>query len=112
MAYTLNSWNDFYSWYNEVTVEDWKYKNEYIEGFVIEDANGFMTKVKLQYYKFWKHMRNVKEAILRNQHNKIMGSLQTPLANEFVGWLRQQNQSTIRKDIITLREMFYKENSK
>ena len=111
LAYTINSWQDFYKWYNDISIDDWKYKNNYIEGFVIEDSKGFMTKIKLQYYKFWKHMRSVKEAVLNNNHNKVMSSLQTPFENEFFEWLRLQNKNQLKKDIITLRETFYKEKS-
>ena len=110
LCYTLNSWNEFYNWYQEVTKNGWKYEGEYIEGFVIEASNGFMTKVKLDFYKFWKHMRAVKESLYRNTQNKMLGSLQTPLANEFYGWLKSQNQNKLKKDIITLRNEFY--NSK
>jgi hypothetical protein len=108
-AKVLNNWREFYQWYEEVNVDDYKYKNEYIEGFVLEDSVGFMTKMKLQYYNFWKHMRSVKEDVYKNGYTKYTSSLTTPLANEFYGWLRQQTKEVLRKDIITLREMFYRE---
>jgi len=108
-AKVLDNWREFYQWYEEVTADDYKFKNEYIEGFVLEDNVGFMTKVKLQYYGFWKHMRSVKEDVCKNGYTKYTSSLTTPLANEFYGWLRQQTREVLRKDIITLREMFYAE---
>jgi predicted kinase len=108
-AKVLNDWREFYQWHEEVNVDDYKYKNEYIEGFVLEDNVGFMTKIKLQYYNFWKHMRSVKEDVCRSGFTKYTSSLTTPLANEFYGWLRQQTKDVLRKDIITLREMFYSE---
>ena len=108
-AKVLENWREFYQWYEEVTTDDYKYKNQYIEGFVLEDSVGFMTKIKLQYYGFWKHMRSVKEDVSKNGYTKYTSSLTTPLANEFYGWLRQQTREVLRKDIITLREMFYGE---
>ncbi len=110
-AKVLNNWREFYQWYEEVNVDDYKYKNQYIEGFVLVDTIGFMTKMKLQYYNFWKHMRSVKEDVCRNGFTKYTSSLTTPLANEFYGWLRQQTREVLRKDIITLREMFYSERT-
>jgi len=108
-AKVLDNWREFYQWYKEVTADDYKYNNQYIEGFVLEDSVGFMTKVKLQYYGFWKHMRSVKEDVSKNGYTKYTSSLTTPLANEFYGWLRQQTREVLRKDIIMLREMFYGE---
>ena len=108
-AKVLDNWREFYQWYEEVTADDYKYNNQYIEGFVLEDSVGFMTKVKLQYYGFWKHMRSVKDDVSKNGYTKYTSSLTTPLANEFYGWLRQQTREVLRKDIITLREMFYGE---
>ena len=108
-AKVLDNWREFYQWYEEVTADDYKYNNQYIEGFVLEDSVGFMTKVKLQYYGFWKHMRSVKEDVSKNGYTKYTSSLTTPLANEFYGWLRQQTREVLRKDIIMLREMFYGE---
>ena len=108
-AKVLDNWREFYQWYEEVTADDYKYKGQYIEGFVLEDSVGFMTKVKLQYYGFWKHMRSVKDDVYKSGYTKYTSSLTTPLANEFYGWLRQQTKEVLRKDIITLREIFYSE---
>ena len=108
-AKVLDNWREFYQWYEEVTADDYKYKGQYIEGFALEDSVGFMTKVKLQYYGFWKHMRSVKDDVYKSGYTKYTSSLTTPLANEFYGWLRQQTKEVLRKDIITLREIFYSE---
>lgn len=108
-AKVLKDWREFYQWYEEVMENDYKYKDQYIEGFVLEDNVGFMTKVKLQYYGFWKHMRGVKEDVCKSGYTKYTSSLTTPLANEFYGWLRRQTKDVLRKDIISLREKFYSE---
>lgn len=108
-AEVFYNWNEFKEWYDVVTQDDYKYKGEYIEGFVIEDANKFMTKIKLQYYSFWKFMRAVKDEVGRKGYFSRTSGLNTPLANQFYGWLRTQTKETLRKDIIALRNKFYKE---
>lgn len=108
-AKVFYNWNEFKGWYDEVTKDDYKYYGEYIEGFVIEDANKFMTKIKLQYYSFWKFMRSVKDEVSRKGYFSRTSGLNSPLANKFYGWLRTQTKETLRKDIITLRRKFYKE---
>ena len=51
---TYDSFRDL--WYQiEDTSNDWATGN--IEGFVYEDANGYMFKLKTPYYNFWKLMR-------------------------------------------------------
>lgn len=109
-AIVLNDWNEFRTWYGEVTKEDYKYKGEYIEGFVIEDSSLFMTKIKCDYYRFWKFMRGVKEAVYRKGYYDRMGALNTPLANDFYGWLRSQSKVELQKDIISLRKDFLRNN--
>ena len=107
---TFNSWNEFKNWYDVVIEDDYKFNGEYIEGFVIEDSNKFMTKIKLQYYSFWKFMRSVKDEVYKKGHISRTSALTSPLANNFYGWLRGQKKETLRKDIIELRNMFYEEN--
>lgn len=38
-------------------IQECKVTNKKLEGYVLEDANQFMFKVKLPYYKFWKKIR-------------------------------------------------------
>ena len=51
-AYILNNWQEFYNWYNEIIKKDYTFTNNNIpiEGFVIEDSNNYMVKVKTYYY--------------------------------------------------------------
>lgn len=112
-AYVLNTWEEFYDWYNEVTSEDYKYNNEYIEGFVIEDSAGFMTKLKLHYYKFWKHLRSVAHSVFKYGKYKYTGSLLTPYQNQFYDWclkirneLSLEDRKRTQTDICTLRKQF------
>lgn len=97
---------EFHKWYLENTDEDDMSKDD-IEGVVIEN-NGFMTKLKFPYYKFWKFMRSLKESVQKNRKINL-GSLYNAEANYFYAWLKKQDEETLSKDIITLREMYFKE---
>lgn len=113
-AYVIESWQEFYDWYYEVTGEDYKYHGRDIEGFVIEDSNGYMVKLKLNYYNFWKFMRSVAHEAIRKGYidPKRTAALTTALANQFYGWVKTmheaENPELVPKDICTLRRMFFK----
>jgi predicted kinase len=104
---TFGNWTDFYKWYRSVT-EDWSIQEE---GYVIEDSIGFMTKLKLPYYNFWKQMRGVKDKVSKKQDDMIKGaSLYTPLHNRFFSWAKKQDKDYLKKsNIIQLRKDFERE---
>lgn len=114
-VYTLNTWQEFRTWLDEVSATGWKYNDRYIEGFVIEDSKGFMLKVKLQYYKYWKRLRRVAQDTIRSGSINYTGSLLTPMENDFYGWckmkfgLTREEKEQLPKDICTLRKMFYED---
>jgi len=85
-----------------------KIKTTAVEGMVFEDSKGFMMKLKLPYYNFWKHMRVVKDA-LRARRQVNLSGLITPEANYFYAWLKTRTEEELARDIITLRNMYYKE---
>lgn len=112
-ACTIESWQEFFDWYYDVTNEDYKYDGKNIEGFVIEDMNGYMVKLKLRYYNFWKFMRSVAHEAIRKGYidPRKTSALTTPLANQFYGWVKTlhevEDTDLIPRDICTLRKMFY-----
>lgn len=112
-AYELSTWQEFYDWYNEVLEEDYEYRGDKIEGFVIEDASGYMVKLKLTYYNFWKFMRGIAHETLKKGYTGKTSLLTTPVANEFYVWCKKQFENgkadELPRDIVTLRKMFYKE---
>ena len=100
---------DFHRWYIDNTDEDDLSKND-IEGVVIECDN-FMTKLKFPYYKFWKFMRKLAEMV-KNKRKFNLSSLYNAEANYFYSWLKEQSEDTLNKDIISLRNMYFKEKNK
>ena len=99
---------EFHEWYLKNTDED-DLSKENIEGVVIE-CNGIMTKLKFPYYNFWKFMRRIKEQILHRSNVKLSG-LYNATSNYFYAWLKKQDEETLKKDIITLRKMYYEEKN-
>lgn len=112
-AYEIASWQDFFDWYYDILEENYEYHGRKIEGFVIEDSAGYMTKLKLTYYNFWKYMRNVAHEAIRNGYIRRTAGLTTPLANEFYAWVRElhnvEDLDSVPRDICTLRRLFYKD---
>lgn len=116
-AYTVNSWDEFMALYNELTDENYLYNGKNIEGFVIEDSNGFMVKVKGYYYNFWKFMRKVKDEVFKQTKSGYKGyidrtsALTTDKMNLFYGFIKDLAKSDYngKTDIITLRNLYEKE---
>lgn len=115
-AYEIGTWQEFFDWYYEVTAEDYEYNGRYIEGFVIEDSVGYMVKLKLAYYNFWKFMRNISHECIRKGYINKTSALTTPLANEYYYWAKGlhewENKDEIPRDICTLRKLFYIDKQK
>lgn len=105
-THQFHNWDEFYQWYLEVSTD---FSLE-IEGYLLEDANGFMTKIKLPYYKFWKWMRSCKDKIAKGKAlpDEIK---EDKLAAEFCHWakFKAHELDLSNTDIITLRNLFYKE---
>ena len=114
-AIEISTWQEFFDWYYDVTAEGYEYNGRNIEGFVIEDSVGYMTKLKLAYYNFWKFMRGVSHEAIRNGYIKNTSLLFNSTANEFYAWVRKlhdvEDKNIIPKDICTLRSLFYKEKT-
>lgn len=117
LAYTINNWQEFFDWYNIVIDPEYKYKGKNIEGFVIEDSAGYMVKLKLTYYNFWKFMRNISHETIRKGYVTRTGALTTDLSNDYYGWIKnlventpKEERENIPTNIIDLRDLFYKDH--
>lgn len=111
-AFVIENWQDFFDWYYKVMDEDYLYNDRHIEGFVVEDAAGYMVKLKLAYYNFWKFMRGISAEVLRRGYvdKRRLSGFTTPLANHYYAWVKTQFQpggsEGIPRDICSLRKMF------
>lgn len=115
-AFEIANWQEFFDWYYEVLEPDYEYNGRKIEGFVIEDSAGYMIKLKLAYYNFWKFMRSIAHEAIRKGYIQKTSALTTPIANEFYAWVRKlhevEDKDSIPRDICTLRRLFYKDKEK
>lgn len=115
-AFEIATWQEFFDWYYDILEEDYEYDGRKIEGFVIEDSVGYMTKLKLAYYNFWKFMRSISHEAIRNGYIRKTSALTTPTANEYYAWVRKlhdvEDKVSIPRDICTLRRLFYKDKEK
>lgn len=106
-CFIFDNWNELYTWMEEIKEIDYKYNGQYIEGFVLEDSSGFMTKLKLAYYNNWKMLRGLKETYKRRGNAGRLGALTTPEQNLFFGFIKTLDKEQLNLDIISLRDMFY-----
>ena len=80
-----------------------------IEGYVLQDANGYQFKLKGAWYKFWKWMRTIKDQIARGRNVNASGM--NAEATLFCGWAQRKGRDYCEaKDIITLRNEYENEN--
>jgi predicted kinase len=112
-------------WYRRVKNDlTHQVNNQHIEGFVLEDARGTMSKIKLPYYDFWKAMRSAKDRMARLRRSadeqaakgrlginaqaleSLIARYEHPLAADFLRWALNQPTAALGQDIITLRTAF------
>ena len=102
----FNSWEEFEAWIKEFEKSD-----DAIEGYVVEDANGFRVKFKSSYYRFWKEMRKIKELIeLGRDYRKTYKSKQEIEVIKLLESLGRDKLKTM--SIIDVRNLYerYKED--
>ena len=62
----LNSNKEFKEYYDTINNKAFRTQEEgYIEGFIFEDAVGYMVKFKSHFYNYWKRIRGVKHGIAK-----------------------------------------------
>lgn len=113
-SFTAKNKEEFLRIYEEVTQEEYQYQGQYIEGFVLEDASGFQTKIKTEYYSKWKYLRGKMEKAL--QKNDFTCEVKEPLEREFMAYLKEKYESqeiqNKKVTIIEERKNFLKEKVK
>lgn len=78
---------------------------ESVEGFVLQDQNGYQTKIKLPYYNFWKAMRSCINLLEGGKElPKVMHHDYPELQKSFLDFFALQRNEN--HDIISLRTAF------
>ena len=104
----FNSFADFLEWYNDNEGENKKFPVLTHEGFVFEDANGFMIKYKTTFYRLWKKMISVKQS-LAGGHIIKLAMLTTPYENNIYAFFKTKSRIELSKSIIELRNEYIKQ---
>lgn len=112
-AITLNTFEEFISWYKDSSSKNYKYNNEYIEGFVFEDTENRMCKLKTYYYKYWKYLRgrveNIIEKNLDFEDVKCnINIMDYDKMNKFLKWFCTHKNEINTDKIIEIREIYEK----
>lgn len=116
---TLNNVKELNDFIEQATDSKFRLKtdrinDECIEGFVFEDTDGFMFKLKVAYYNDWKMLRTAANKIFRSGNINFTGALQSIESNYFYGWCRDKFAELDRhgrwayskRNIIDLRDEF------
>ena len=83
------------------------YAIDKIEGFVIEDSSGFLTKIKMPYYNEWKWCRTI--AGLYAQGRDVTYLAKTNLQKDFVQFLKTRSKEEVSESsLVRLRQLFYR----
>lgn len=105
----LNSYSEFLDWHNLVSEIDYNENGKYYEGYVLEDVKGRMTKIKCEYYNFWKSLRPV------ITNNKLLLEItdyakfsRPELAKAFIEFVRLISPHLLQTTgIIAMRNIYY-----
>jgi hypothetical protein len=82
-----------------------------VEGVVVEDAAGFMLKIKAPFYVAWKRARYGKERIALSRRNAAKAIdmarySDDPMLADFMRWADQQTDAVLEWDIVRLRDAY------
>lgn len=112
-AMQFHDWESFFGWYQSVQKEGkkYKFKGEHIEGFVIQDNEGFLCKIKLPYYNHWRYMRTIRDQMIqaRLSGNIMKIDFHDQNALNFYTWINKQPDNVVSQSIINLRKMYVQE---
>ncbi len=102
----FNDWDSLHVFLESVAND----KNTPIEGYVLQDCNGYQFKLKGAWYKMWKMLRSFKETISKKHLVDIAG-INDPIAIKFISWAKAKGDEYCKiRDIIQLRNEFEREN--
>ncbi|MFN3197231.1 MAG: RNA ligase [Bradymonadia bacterium] len=107
-ATRFSDWPSLWGWLQSAQQADYTFQGSHIEGFVLEDAVGFQTKVKLGYYLLWKRLRGLKDRVLRvrGTDKPLNRDVSDAYVHEFYQWCLGQSDEVLSQDIMTLRRAY------
>jgi hypothetical protein len=115
----------FEKFFNAVSNEDPFTTQKKLEGYVIEDANGNMNKIKLPFYNFWKEMRGLRDKIIscetKGKNYEISDLIKgrqfltgsEDKAEKFMKWaLENYDLETLKgENVVSLRNSYFAETN-
>lgn len=104
IAHVFNNFDELNEFINNEQ-NNYEYQHE---GYVFEDANEYMFKLKGKFYKFWKQLRSVKDRIARGT-NIQYGWCQDAQMTNVIGWMLKQSKELLQKNIIYIRNKYLNE---
>lgn len=113
VAKTIANWDEFVAFYNSVENKkpEFTATESDIEGYVMEDANGFMVKLKTQFYNYWKMARGLTNTVISGKSIKRFEDIPKPL-QRYLRWIKEkidEGEILNGDKIIALRERFFAE---
>lgn len=108
-ALTLNSYQEFVDFYKMTAQENYLYNGRNIEGFVLEDSNKYMVKIKCYYYSFWKRIRGYCMRIQKGNVEKILNESKTSEKN-VLDFIIKNNLAN--ENVIKIAKMYELEKDK
>lgn len=87
----LHTKKQFAEWYAQVSAKGYVPEDgNPIEGYVLEDADGFMAKVKTDWYSYWKRIRSVIHDVMKRGKSSRIPDIQQdhPEIEPFYEWLK------------------------
>lgn len=107
-AASFKNHDSLLGWLKLVQQFDYQYQDQPVEGFVLEDAGGFMVKVKLPWYAFWRQMRTQLTRAQAGKPTQLPAlEINHDLAASFLTFLSTKTPADLAAaDLITLRHEF------
>lgn len=103
----LNDFESFKELYTNAELLDYSLEGHPIEGFVIEDSNKYMVKIKTGYYKEWKKLRPIAYSTVKHGRYMKLACLTTAMENNFYKFCKECfERGEEFTNIIDLRERF------
>lgn len=109
--FVLENYDDFKAWYKKVTAPEFM---EYtpVEGFVLEDASGYMVKVKTAYYLKWKKLRTLLSKVEAGTLTENDMAQTDEDGRRFLEFALKKHQDHALTDIISMREKYHQESNR